>query len=297
MRGSRYVLDDDRVTIRGKDLLFTRRARGTPGNAHGGSIGAVYAALVPENSQCIAKITVVFKSKTYVEMWSRIEILEKGTKAQMWRGNELLSQADLILVPTLARKPLSSPAALGAVCMENVRTQHKDWTRVRMPDFEVARAITPERLAAGYSHFEFHNKPRMIFQETLLNADAAQETAETISVLYVSPFAGSDRAGVDRVAEGALWTAADEIMGATVNKIFFQPLVTGSLQLEYYASIGFEYPGASVALYLKTSVRRAAPDSRRVLVQCDCYTIGPKGEPGVKVMHAESTFVLLEGKL
>ncbi|GBG26770.1 Hypothetical Protein FCC1311_029922 [Hondaea fermentalgiana] len=295
----RYLLDDDRVELRGDRVLFTRRARGTPGTAHGGSIGAVYLGLVPREGEAVEAFEVVFKAKALVETWTRLQIdADDRAKATFWQDNVLLSEGRLRLVPISATaQPCVSPWQRGRACEEALRSKLPTGTAVSVPDFKVARAITPERLAAGYSHFEFHNKPRMRFQEAVLRADMAAETATTEAVLYVSPKAGSDKAGSDRVSEGALFTALDEVMGATVNMVFAQPLVTGSLQIEFPVPVCFESADASAALLCETSVRRASPGSRRVLVDSSLYALGPNGERDVEVTRGTATFVLLEGKL
>jgi len=302
MRKRRYIADDDRIRISlasaGEfEVFFSRRARGVPFSAHGGAIGAAFIALAGPR---VRSFYVKYQMKTKIEENVTIKFLGEDS-AEMWRqnGETKLSvvrfeRGELPVVCSNIWKASDVLKGFEEVLLENVD----------VPDFQLARRIQDEEeKIEGLSHFDFHVEPRMQFLSW-------RKDSFIFSILFISPEACDDVDQGDNalVSKGALFVALDESMGACVNLLFPQSLVTGDLKADFFRDARFEQVGKKdlycpVTLASKCSAVKAAGSNRRVLSKCELFFLKDSTFQGLfdddsrLVARGESTFVLLNSPL
>lgn len=349
--GRRYVLDDDRIVVEGEvgaggasadgsatgersraEIRFTRRARGVPGCAHGGAVGAAYL-VVPwrrHGDVLIRSIDIAFLAKTRVGVpalmsaaLDGISHAEAGTAAASpghpsvhsfeLKDSEgvLLSKATLRADPATntSESALVRSSAAAAREMEARLRRDPGLEAVSMPDFAVARHVSRAHAAEGWSHFEFHFQPRVLCQafRPRLGPGGTRDT-RIVGLLHVSRSALSDTSGRASVSEAALFAAIDEVMGSCVNYSISSPIVTAQLRVDFMHAVCFPDDEDEVVLLVECRHEQRKAESRKVPVHCEVHALlDPADGCGYEHRHGEprrvtvatgtSVFVVLPGRL
>jgi len=173
------------------------------------------------------------------------------------------------VVEFIPRSKLTFITCPSSIWRWNLRTQLitcKYLVPVLVPSFQQARKLFPNELENGYSHFEFHKKPRLKFEAFRDSRDGTLH-----GILVVDSDATSDTSGIPSVSESALFVAADEFMGGTVSATYKEPLVTACLTMEFSKGVVFNQRQPAV-FYVCAKLKKEI-GSRKVISSCSMHAI------------------------